>query len=48
MLSLVSSIFYILLFLPVWAFRRVFGVSRFERRFHARKSTWDSPVRFDT
>ena len=47
MLSASSSIVYILFFLPIWAIRRIFGLSRFERRFHARKSTWDLPVRFD-
>jgi hypothetical protein len=36
-----ASLIYSLVLLPVWAWRRLTGGSRFGRSFHKRQSTWD-------
>lgn len=41
MLRVMTFLLYSLVFIPVWAWRRLTGGSRFGRRFHARNSTWD-------
>lgn len=43
MLRALSAAAYLILFLPVWAVRRAFGLSRFGRRFHRGRSAWDLP-----
>jgi hypothetical protein len=35
---------YVLVFLPIWAFRTITGTSRFGRRFHESASAWDRPL----
>lgn len=35
---------YLVVLLPIWAWRKLTGTSRFERRFHAAPSAWDRPV----
>ena len=45
MLKTLSLFMYLAIFIPIWAIRRLLGISRFERRFHARKSTWDLPLK---
>jgi hypothetical protein len=37
----IASLLYLCVLLPVWAWRRLTGGSRFGRRFHMRLSTWD-------
>lgn len=44
MLKVLSVLLFVTVLLPIWAVRRLFGTSRFERRFHQRASTWDRPV----
>ena len=40
--KILSMAVYIIGFLPIWAFRKVTGTSKFERSFRARASTWDN------
>lgn len=42
-MKLLSLLFYVIFFLPVWAFVRLTGATRFGRRFHHRDSAWDIP-----
>lgn len=44
MLRFICAIAYILIFLPIWALRRVTGGTRFGPRFHKGRSAWDRPV----
>lgn len=44
MLKVITTALYVLLFIPVWAWRKLLGCSRFERLFHHRSSTWDHPL----
>ncbi len=44
MLKALTTALYVLLFIPTWAWRKLLGHGRFERRFHLRASTWDRPV----
>lgn len=44
MYNIISHVIYIMILLPVWIFRRLTGLSRFEGRFHARNSSWDKKV----
>lgn len=43
-MKLLALLFYMVFFLPVWAFVRLTGATRFGRRFHQRDSAWDVPV----
>jgi len=43
-LKLLALLFYMVFFLPVWAFVRLTEATRFGRRFHQRDSAWDVPV----
>jgi len=40
-----ASLIYSFVLLPVWAWRRLTGSSRFGCRFHRRLSTWDAQGR---
>lgn len=42
MFRLIFVLIYLLIFIPIWAVRHIFGISRFERLFHMRDSTWDN------
>ncbi|MHA0873504.1 MFS transporter [Enterobacter pasteurii] len=44
MLKVITTALYVLLFIPVWAWRKFLGHSRFERLFHNRSSAWDHPL----
>jgi len=44
MLKALTTALYVLLFIPIWAWRKLLGHGRFERRFHLRVSAWDRPV----
>jgi hypothetical protein len=43
-MRLLSLGIYVLVFLPIWTVVRITGVTRFGRRFHRRRTTWERPV----
>lgn len=43
-MKIISAILYILIFIPLWAIRYAFGISRFGPRFHNKESVWDIPI----
>lgn len=46
MLKALSVVTYIIIFLPIWAVRRLTGKSRFGRSFHNGPSAWDLNIRW--
>lgn len=41
MYRILGVVLYILVFLPIWMFRKVLGGSRFGRLYHRAPSAWD-------